>query len=149
GGSFRAEHDGSVMMRVIDHGKDAKEEWRAGVMTRMHASVVNGTRQLCIFQQWCDVDRGAPTHVHAVEEVLTVLEGQADIWIEEEQKPVSAGQSVVIPAGRRHGFKNIGTTILHVQATLASPMFEATFEDGDVTRRRWTPPSSSSPADQR
>ena len=126
-------------MRVIDHETTAKEEWRAGVMTRMRVSAINGGSQLCIFEQWCTTDRGAPTHVHAVEEVLSVLEGQAEIWIEEDRKPVSAGQSVVIPAGRRHGFKNIGTSILHVQATLAAPIFEATFEDGDATRRRWVP----------
>src|SRR5262249_28990884 len=124
-------------MHVLDHASEPKEEWRTGVMTRMLVSAVAGASQLCIFQQWCTGDRGAPTHVHAVEEVLTVLEGQAEIWVEEDRKPVSAGQSVVIPAGWRHGFKNIGTSILHVQATLAAPIFEATFEEQNLTRRRW------------
>jgi mannose-6-phosphate isomerase-like protein (cupin superfamily) len=126
-------------MRVIDFPNQPDEEWRAGVMTRMRVSAINGGTQLCIFEQWCTPERGAPTHVHAVEEVLTVLAGQADIWVEDEHMPVLPGQSVVIPAGRRHGFKNIGTSTLHVQATLAAPIFEATFEDQDVTRRRWVP----------
>lgn len=128
------------MMRILDHESEPKEEWRAGVLTRMDVSAMTDARQLCVFEQWCDADRGAPTHVHAVEEVLTVLEGQAEIWIEDDRKPVSPGQSVVIPAGRRHGFRNIGSTTLHVRAILAAPIFEATFEDGNVTRRRWVPP---------
>jgi len=130
------------MMRFVDHEQQPTEEWRAGVMTRMHVSAVNGAMQLCIFQQWCEPDRGAPTHLHAVEEVLTVLEGQAEIWVEDERSAVSAGQSVIVPAGRRHGFKNIGTSTLHVQATLAAPIFEATFDNRDELTRRWVPPRS-------
>jgi hypothetical protein len=35
-----------------------------------------------------------------------------------------------------HGFRNSGTTTLHVHAVLASPVFEATMEGtADVTRR--------------
>ena len=128
-------------MRIIDENKHAKEEWRPGVLTRMRISGNVGSAQLCIFEQWCDPGKGAPTHVHAVEEVLSVLSGQAEIWVEDERAPVSPGQSVVIPAGLRHGFRNIGTATLHVQATLAAPIFEATFEDRNEVTRRWTPAS--------
>ena len=72
-------------MRIVDHATQASEEWRPGVMTRMHVSAVMGSVQLCVFQQWCDPGKGAPTHLHAVEEVLTVLDGQAEIWIEDER----------------------------------------------------------------
>ena len=126
-------------MRVIDFAKQADEEWRAGVMTRMRTSAINGAAQLCIFEQWCAPDRGAPTHLHAVEEVLTVLEGQADIWVEDERMPVSPGQSVVVPAGYKHGFRNTGLSTLHVQAILAAPIFEATFDDRNEITRRWVP----------
>ena len=127
-------------MRIIDENKREKEEWRPGVLTRMRVSAIAGSAQLCIFEQWCEPSKGAPTHVHAVEEVLSVLAGQAEIWIEDERSPVSPGQSVVIPAGRRHGFRNIGTVTLHVQAILAAPIFEATFDDRNETTRRWVPP---------
>jgi len=126
-------------MRIVDDNTREKEEWRPGVMTRMRVSAIAGSAQLCIFEQWCDPGKGAPTHVHAVEEVLSVLSGQAEIWVGDERSPVSPGQAVVIPAGLKHGFRNIGTATLHVQAILAAPIFEATFEDGDVTRRRWVP----------
>src|SRR5712691_5657104 len=99
-------------MRIIDHERQPNEEWRAGVLTRMRVSAVTGAAQLCVFEQWCVPGSGAPTHLHAVEEVLTVLEGQAEFWIEDEHAAVSAGQSVVVPAGHRHGFRNTGSSTL-------------------------------------
>lgn len=127
-------------MRIVDFAALPDEEWRAGVTTRMRTSAINGAAQLCIFEQWCVPDRGAPTHLHAVEEVLTVLEGRAEVWVEEERAELSAGQSVVVPAGHRHGFRNTGASTLHVQAILAAPIFEATFDDRSEITRRWVPP---------
>ena len=126
-------------MRIIDHEHDACEEWREGVTTRMRASAVIGTAQLCLFEQWCAPGCGAPTHLHAVEEVLSVLEGEAEIWVENETMRLTSGQSLVVPAGRRHGFRNVGEATLHVRATLASPIFEAAYEDAREASRRWLP----------
>ena len=126
-------------MHILDHNSQTIDEWRPGVTTRMRVSALTGSVQLCQFEQWCEPGKGAPTHLHAVEEILTVLAGQAEVWIEDERKPMSAGQSVVIPAGRKHGFRNTGTTVLHVMATLAAPIFEASFEDSNEISRRWVP----------
>lgn len=131
-------------MRIIDHGRQPSEEWRAGVSTRMQISSINGSVQLCLFEQWCTPGSGAPTHLHAVEEVLTVREGTAEVWIEEERATLSSGQSVIVPAGRRHGFRNSGNTTLHVQAILAAPIFEASFDDRHEISRRWVPPPGQS-----
>lgn len=126
-------------MNVIDHDTQPKDEWRKGVLTRMRVSSLTGSMQLCIFDQYCDPGLGAPTHLHAVEEVLSVIAGTAEIWIGNERSTVKAGQSVVIPAGRKHGFKNTGTDTLHVQATLAASIFEASYEDRHELSRRWVP----------
>jgi quercetin dioxygenase-like cupin family protein len=127
-------------MQIVDHERQPSEEWRPGVLTRMRVSAVTGSVQLCLFEQWCAPGRGAPTHLHAVEEVLTVLAGQAEIWIGEERATLAAGQSLIVPAGRKHGFSNTGDTTLHVQATLAAPIFEASFDDRHEVSRRWLPP---------
>jgi mannose-6-phosphate isomerase-like protein (cupin superfamily) len=50
---------------------------------------------------------------------------------------VSAGQALIVPAGRKHGFRNSGTMTLHIHAVLASPVFEATMEGATETVRRW------------
>ena len=126
-------------MTVVDHTSQPKDQWRPGVMTRMIASAATGASQLAIFEQWCDPGLGAPAHLHAVEEILTVLEGEALVWVEDERRQLSAGQSAVIPAGRKHGFHNTGTGTLRVQAVLASPVFEAAYDDARETPRRWLP----------
>jgi quercetin dioxygenase-like cupin family protein len=126
-------------MRIIDHERQAREEWRPGVTTRMQVSAVTGSVQLCVFQQWCAPGKGAPTHLHAVEEILTVLDGEAEFWLEDERANLTKGQSILVPAGRKHGFRNTGTGTLHVQATLAAPIFEASFDDQKEVSRRWVP----------
>ncbi|WFU82827.1 cupin domain-containing protein [Bradyrhizobium sp. CIAT3101] len=113
------------------------EEWRPGVKTRMVTSARNGATALCIFEQWVDPGTGAPTHSHPVEEVLTVREGEAEMWIEGERIAVTAGQSLLVPAGRQHGFRNSGTATLHIHAVLAAPVFEALPEGASEATRRW------------
>ena len=130
-------------MKFIDHEAQAKDEWRQGVLTRMRVSAQTGSMQLCIFDQWCEPGLGAPTHLHAVEEVLCVVSGRAEIWVADERRIVEAGQSVIIPAGSKHGFRNVEATgVLHVQATLAAPIFEASYDDRAELSRRWVPATS-------
>lgn len=126
-------------MDVIDHASQGSELWREGVLTRMRTSALTKTHQLCIFEQYCDPGLGAPMHVHVVEEVLEVIEGTAEIFLGDASTIVTADQSVVIPAGQRHGFKNVGEGVLKVRATLASAIFEASYDDRREQSRRYNP----------
>lgn len=121
---------------IADHASMPTEQWREGVLTRMLVSAATGATGLCVFEQFCDPGCGAPIHTHGVEEVLAVLAGTAEITLGEVALVATAGQSVLIPAGLRHGFVNTGAGVLHVQATLAAPVFEA-FDEGGTMRRRW------------
>lgn len=127
------------MAHAIEHKNQPLEKWREGVMTRMRVSALLGSHQLCIFEQYCDHGLGAPMHVHAVEEVLEVINGMAEITVGNEKLIVSANESVLVPAGKRHGFKNVGDGILHVRATLAESIFEGAYDDKSETSRRWSP----------
>jgi quercetin dioxygenase-like cupin family protein len=124
-------------MIVIDPKDTPSEQWRPGVETRMLVSASNGAAQLCVLEQWIAPGAGAPSHLHPVEEILTVREGEAEMWIDEQRVTVSTGQSLIVPAGRKHGFRNSGTATLHIHAVLASPIFEATPEGATQTVRRW------------
>ena len=124
-------------MIVSDIREQPPEQWRPGVETRMLVSASNGATQLCIFEQWIAPGTGAPTHSHPVEEILTVREGEAEMWVDQERIIVSVGQSLIVPAGRMHGFRNSGTVMLHIHAVLASPVFEATMEGATEMVRRW------------
>jgi mannose-6-phosphate isomerase-like protein (cupin superfamily) len=116
-------------MQIVEHAGQEREQWRPGVLTRMRISADSGAQELCVFEQWCDPGCGAPTHLHTVEEILTVLDGRAEIWLGEERATLTAGQSAIVPARQRHGFRNTGDTTLHIEAILAAPLF------GPVTQR--------------
>lgn len=126
-------------MSLLDHETQPLEQWREGVMTLMRVSALVKSAQLCIFEQFCDPGLGAPIHLHAVEEVLEVMDGEAEITLRGENLTLRANQSIVIPAGARHGFRNIGSGILKVRATLASPIFEASYDNRAEQSRRWIP----------
>jgi mannose-6-phosphate isomerase-like protein (cupin superfamily) len=57
------------------------------------------------------------------------------MWVDEQRAIVAAGQSLIVPAGRRHGFRNSGTITLHIHAVLAS--LEATMDGAAEAVRRW------------
>jgi mannose-6-phosphate isomerase-like protein (cupin superfamily) len=135
GGSHCSDKGKDNLMQAIE--TPYWETWRPGVQTRMLVSAVNGAAQLCIFEQRVEPGNGAPMHAHPVEEVLTVRDGEADMWIGEEHVIVSAGESLLIPAGRQHGFRNSGTSTLHIHAVLASPIFESLPEGASEPVRRW------------
>jgi quercetin dioxygenase-like cupin family protein len=124
-------------MNVIDPRDTPPEQWRPGVETRMRVSAGNGAAQLCIFEQWIAPGNGAPTHSHPVEEVLTVIAGEAEMWMDDAHTIVAAGQSLIVPAECQHGFRNSGNVTLHLHAVLASPIFEATPEGATESVRRW------------
>src|SRR6476469_8471262 len=94
-----------LSMNGLIHNDQPLEKWREGVMTRMRISALLGGRQMCIFDQFCDPALGAPSHCHAVEEVLEVIEGTAEIWLGKERGILKPNQSVLVPAGAWHGFR--------------------------------------------
>ena len=128
-----------MTITVVDLNREPRDEWRPGVLTRMRTSARNGAAQICMFEQWCEPGHGAPTHLHAVEEVLHVLDGQADVWIDDQHATLTSGQLAIVPAGRKHGFSNTGSGTLHITSTLAAPVFEAAYDDKRETPRRWLP----------
>jgi quercetin dioxygenase-like cupin family protein len=125
-----------LIVRDVDQLLDA---WRPGVDTRMLVSSRTGAGQLTVFEQECAPNHGAPSHIHAVEEVLRVLAGRAEVWVNEDRATLDAGCLVIIPAGAVHGFTNIADEPLRILAILAAPIFEAHYTDDGRDSRRWSP----------
>ena len=124
-------------MKVIAPQDMPPEQWRPGVETRMLVSARNGAAQLCIFEQWVAPGVGAPTHSHPVEEVLTVREGEAEMWIDDAARH-RLGRPVADRAGGAPArLPQFGHGTLHLHAVLASPIFEATPEGATEPVRRW------------
>ena len=124
-------------MNPIIHGTQAKEEWRDGVVTRMRVSELTGSKAICIFEQWCAPGTGAPLHTHTVEEVLSVINGKVEIRLGDRIATLTQNESVVVPTGQVHGFRNIGPYVLHMQAILASGHFEANPSPEGEPMVRW------------
>jgi mannose-6-phosphate isomerase-like protein (cupin superfamily) len=133
-------------MKASDPYAIESEHWRTGVETRMVVSARNGASQLCIFEQWVAPGTGTPTHSHPVEEVLSVRGGEAEMWIDDERAVVRSGESLIVPAGRKHGFRNCGAVTLHIHAVLAAPVFEQTIEGVAGVTRRWDGSPPGAPA---
>jgi quercetin dioxygenase-like cupin family protein len=126
-------------MHIVRDAERPLDTWRAGVDTRMLVSAQTGASQLTIFEQECAPGHGAPSHLHAVEEVLRILAGRAEVWVEGERAVLETGSSVIIPAGAVHGFTNVAEETLRVLAILAAPMFEARYSDDGRESRRYGP----------
>ncbi len=126
-------------MRIVDLADQPRENWRDGVLTRMRVSAKNGGDAALPVRAVVRAGARRPTHLHAVEEVLHVLEGEADVWVEETHATLKPGQLMIVPAGIKHGFANSGSGTLHIQSTLAAPVFEAAYDDKRETPRRWLP----------
>jgi quercetin dioxygenase-like cupin family protein len=88
-----------------------------------------------VIEQWCDPGRGAPLHHHfELEELIAVVEGLADFTVDGEERRVAAGETILLPAGSRHGFRNAAETTLRTLAIFpaAAPRVEYEHEPGVV-----------------
>ena len=74
-----------------------------------------------IFEDIAVGDR-IPLHVHpTVEEVVVIEDGAAEVTLGDERRTVGAGAVVFIPPGTPHGTRNVGATVLRVQAIFPTP----------------------------
>ena len=59
-------------------------------------------------------------HYHPrMEEILYILSGTAEQWIEQEKRIMKAGDAIYLPAGMIHGTYNTGTETLDFLAVLS------------------------------
>lgn len=56
----------------------------------------------------------APTHAHEEEQVVVVLEGELDFWINEDTRTLHKGDMVVIPAWVPHGARTRDSSCLEI-----------------------------------
>jgi len=109
--------------------------WRTGVQTRLHVTPSVRPTSLCVIEQWSEPGAGAPPHSHAnAEELIVVIEGSAEFQLEDDRAELASGDSVLLPAGGRHSFRNSGDGVLHTLAVFdtARPLVEYEEQPGTV-----------------
>jgi quercetin dioxygenase-like cupin family protein len=116
-------------MSIVEHRSCPWVPGSAGHGSRIQAVAdpTGAVAGLALHNQECDPGVGAASHTHDFEEVITVVEGTAEVWLGEERQIIGPGTTVFIPAGVVHGFVNAGTGLLKLQFVIASNQLRATF----------------------
>jgi mannose-6-phosphate isomerase-like protein (cupin superfamily) len=81
----------------------------------------------------------APVHAHPYLEVLYVLEGVAEAWIdgqEDRKVRLEKGDTVALPPNVPHSFRVVGDQVLQTLGIHASPKRIALYKDGRATDAR-------------
>ena len=114
---------------IVEHAAQAWIERRPGSRIRAVADPSGGVSGLSFFRQECVPGVGAPSHTHAFEEILTVVEGEAEVWLDEHREVIGPGTSVFVRAGAVHGFNNVGSGVLKLDAIIAARELRQTWVD--------------------
>ena len=93
---------------------------------------------------WVDPGGGVTPHVHpAMEERFTVVEGRPELLAGRRWTAAGPGETVVVPAGTRHAFRNRGDSVVHLRTEARPPSTLQAFltevaelsQAGKLTRR--------------
>lgn len=80
---------------------------------------ITGSEDLIVVRVEVGPGEGHPFHVHPdMDEVIYILSGRAEQWIEKEKKILESGESVFVPKKMVHATFNAGTEPLQFLAIL-------------------------------
>jgi quercetin dioxygenase-like cupin family protein len=70
--------------------------------------------QAVLVEMWVEPGGGVPPHVHpSMEERFEVISGELSFLSGRKWQTATAGESVVVPAGTRHAYRNTGAQPAH------------------------------------
>lgn len=111
------------MVRIVHHDAVAEEEFPGGATYRTVVGDEAGTTPVRCGIQTSPPGYETPHHAHPYDEILTVLEGSGEAWVEGEEGliEIGPGMTLVFPAGVAHGFRATGDGPLRTYGIHASP----------------------------
>src|ERR687889_19854 len=68
------------------------------------------------------------THTDSAEEILLVLEGEAEVSLGDDEGRLSAGEMAVVPAMMPHSLRNVGEETVRVAGFFSSNVIVSTFD---------------------
>lgn len=68
------------------------------------------------------------THTDSAEEILLVLEGEAEVSLGDEEGRLSAGEMALVPAMMPHSLRNVGEETVRVAGFFSSNVIVSTFD---------------------
>jgi len=90
--------------------------------------VGTGTKNTAVV--YFEIEPGGRLGMHAdsAEEIVLILEGEAEATVGDERGRVSAGEMAVLPAMVPHGFRNVGDETVRVVGFFSSNVVASTFD---------------------
>ncbi|MEU1511371.1 cupin domain-containing protein [Streptomyces sp. NPDC005811] len=79
------------------------------------------------------VGSGAPLHSHNCDEHVTVLEGEAEVWVDGEATRLGRYDTTYIPSPVPHLFRNVGAVPLRILWVYSSGRVTRTFTETGKT----------------
>jgi quercetin dioxygenase-like cupin family protein len=88
-----------------------------------------GTTATAALENYLPPGGFVPAHRHEVEELLVCLAGRGEFHIDGCAHSICEGDTVIIPARRVHGFRNLGEGRMRVLAVFPTAEPDVTWED--------------------
>lgn len=110
-------------MPIIEIEDAHREEHESGRIYETLVGDDEGSTPVRVGIQTSPPGYSTGTHSHPYMEVVTVLEGSGEAWIDSEDNvtAIRPGTTIAAPANTAHGFRNTGTTPLRTMGVHASP----------------------------
>ena len=109
-------------MPVVHHEDVPQEAFQAGMTYRTLVGDERGSTPVRVGIQTSAPGYKTPLHSHPYMEVITVLEGQGEAWIEgDDLIPITPGTTLAVPANIKHWFRATGDKPLITYGVHASP----------------------------
>ena len=111
------------MTAIIHHDSVHREEFPGGATYQTLVGDDAGSTPVRCGIQTSPPGYATPNHAHPYVEIVTVLEGTGEAWIDGEAAgiEIGPGMTMVFPANTAHGFRVTGDTPLKTYGIQSSP----------------------------
>ena len=116
-------------MPILDADESHLTELSPGVMRQGLVDGERGALSLSVADLVLNPDSRVPNHVHPTEEAMVILEGHLEAVLGDQVVTVTPGQTVLAPAGVKHGFVNMSDSPARLMAIFPTGKVERTLVD--------------------
>jgi quercetin dioxygenase-like cupin family protein len=112
-----------IDMPIIDVKEVPKQPFPGGATYQTIVGDDQGSTPIRLGLQISKPGYSTGTHSHPYMEVVTVVEGEGEAWVEGQDgvTPIHPGVTLVLPPNVKHGFRVTGTAPLKTYGIHASP----------------------------